>query len=70
MERGMDFFHNVIDWVGGYPYEYATMEHVTDLVCRNGFHRIRGIPAKVPTGCNEFIFKKQPISETVIDRRS
>jgi SAM-dependent methyltransferase len=22
--RGMDFWHNVRDWVGGFPYEYAT----------------------------------------------
>jgi hypothetical protein len=21
---GMDFWHNVRDWVGGFPYEYAT----------------------------------------------
>jgi SAM-dependent methyltransferase len=58
MERGMDFFHNVVDWVGGYPYEYATMKEIMDLVCRQGLHCIRGFSAKVPTGCNEFVFRR------------
>jgi hypothetical protein len=58
MERGMDFFHNVVDWVGGYPYEYATADEIKSLVTRQGFKILRIIPAKVPTGCNEFVFKK------------
>ena len=28
MKRGMDFMHNVIDWVGGYPYEYASVDEM------------------------------------------
>ncbi len=26
MNRGMNFFYNVVDWVGGYPYEYASID--------------------------------------------
>lgn len=58
-ERGMDFFHDVIDWVGGYPYEYASKDEITALVTQKGFQSVRISPAAVPTGCNEFVFKKR-----------
>jgi 2-polyprenyl-3-methyl-5-hydroxy-6-metoxy-1,4-benzoquinol methylase len=59
MERGMDFYYNFVDWVGGYPYEYARMDEVTGhLVCR-GFMLQWQAPAKVPTGCNEQIFMRR-----------
>lgn len=56
--RGMDFYYDLIDWVGGYPYEYASYQEVLDLVKPLGFKCIKFIPAQVPTGCNEFVFKK------------
>lgn len=54
--RGMDFFYNVIDWVGGYPYEYASILEIEDFLSKLGFRCIRKNPAQVPTGCNEFVF--------------
>ena len=56
--RGMDFFFDVVDWVGGYPYEYASCEEFRKLVEPLGFKCIKEIPAEVPTGCNEFVFKR------------
>jgi SAM-dependent methyltransferase len=57
-QRGMDFYFNSIDWVGGYPYEYASVGEIRSFVERKGFTCVRTIPAEVPTGCNQFIFKK------------
>ncbi len=57
-ERGMDFHYDVIDWVGGYPYEYATAEEVQEFAVQSGFTCIRHRASRVPTGCNEFVFKK------------
>jgi 2-polyprenyl-6-hydroxyphenyl methylase/3-demethylubiquinone-9 3-methyltransferase len=57
-ERGMDFFYDVVDWVGGYPYEYASIETIQQHMCQQNFTCIRVIPAQVPTGCNQFVFKK------------
>jgi 2-polyprenyl-6-hydroxyphenyl methylase/3-demethylubiquinone-9 3-methyltransferase len=57
-ERGMDFWYDVIDWIGGYPYEYATPQLVEAFVQAHGFRLRRMIPAQVPTGCNEFVFEK------------
>jgi len=58
MSRGMDFYYNVVDWVGGYPYEYASEIEISDMMANNGFVLVKSVSAKVPTGCNEFIFKK------------
>ncbi|MEP6894539.1 MAG: class I SAM-dependent methyltransferase, partial [Chloroflexota bacterium] len=37
MKRGMDFMHNIIDWVGGYPYEYASIPEITEMLKQLGF---------------------------------
>ena len=57
-ERGMDFRYDVIDWVGGYPYEFASRFEIEAMMTGLGFHLIRFKCARVPTGCNEFVFKK------------
>jgi SAM-dependent methyltransferase len=58
-QRGMDFWYDVIDWLGGYPYEYATPQDIEAFVAARGFTLVRCIPAQVPTGCNEFVFEKK-----------
>lgn len=58
MKRGMDFYHNVVDWVGGYPYEYAGMEELRALVEPLGFACRRQVKSHVPIGCNEFVFQR------------
>ena len=58
MERGMEFYYNVVDWVGGYPYEYASTDEIEQLCRPLGFSVVRVTPAIVPTGCNEFVFRK------------
>lgn len=55
MGRGMDFTHNVVDWLGGYPYEYASIEEMRALLEAEGVAVRRVFPARVPTGCNEFV---------------
>jgi SAM-dependent methyltransferase len=56
--RGMDFMHDIVDWVGGYPYEYASIEEIKTMVAPYGFTCIKEIEANVPTGCNEMVFVK------------
>jgi SAM-dependent methyltransferase len=57
-ERGMDFYFNVVDWVGGYPYEYAGIEELRSKVEPLGFELVRSVAAEVPTGCNQFVFRR------------
>lgn len=55
MQRGMNFMHNIIDWVGGYPYEYSSILEMMETLDQLGFEVLTVRPAAVPTGCNEFI---------------
>jgi 2-polyprenyl-3-methyl-5-hydroxy-6-metoxy-1,4-benzoquinol methylase len=57
-ERGMDFYYDVIDWVGGYPYEYASRREIEQMAAEAGLQPTWFRGARVPTGCNEFIFRK------------
>ncbi len=57
-ERGMDFWYDVIDWIGGYPYEYAAPSEIEAFMKDEGFALRRCVPAQVPTGCNEFVFER------------
>ncbi len=70
-ERGMSIFYDVIDWLGGYPYEFATVEEINSFVEKLNFSlvsnptKLISIPKKIfnrfsfdQTGCNEFVFKK------------
>ena len=57
-ERGMSFYYDIIDWLGGYPYEYARPQDIKKFVESRGFVIKKIILPKTPTGCNEFIFVK------------
>jgi SAM-dependent methyltransferase len=57
-ERGMDFWYDIIDWIGGYPYEYAQPGEVISYMDNLGFRLFNYISARVPTGCNEFVFRR------------
>lgn len=56
--RGMRFYTDIVDWVGGYPYEYASVNEVTDFFENHGFKLTKLIKTKGFTGCNEFVFEK------------
>ena len=60
MHRGMDFYHDVVDWIGGYPYEYATARQVIDFVTEKGFKLKSYLPNKLIVGNNQFVFIKNP----------
>ncbi len=55
MTRGMDFMHNITDWVGGYPYEYASVDGMRKILEGYGFSVLSVRKATVPTGCNEYV---------------
>jgi 2-polyprenyl-6-hydroxyphenyl methylase/3-demethylubiquinone-9 3-methyltransferase len=59
MTRGMDFWFDVVDWVGGFPYEYAATDEIESMLAGLGFYTLSVRPANVPTGCNEFVLKKK-----------
>ena len=60
--RGMDFYYDVVDWIGGYPYEYASIDELNKIISAIGFKNIKIIQAEVPTGCNEFVFRRNDLN--------
>jgi len=56
--RGMSHYYDAIDWLGGYPYEYASIDEIVKYCSQKGFKTVKTIPAPGRTGCNEFTFKK------------
>ena len=56
--RGMTKWRDIIDWVGGYPYEVSTPDEVFDFCRERGFLLTKLKCGRVGLGCNEFVFVK------------
>ena len=56
--RGMSFWRDLVDWVGGYPFEVATPEQIFDFYRKRGFVLARLRTCGGSLGCNEFVFEK------------
>lgn len=56
--RGMSRWRDIIDWVGGYPYEVATPDDVFEFCKSRGFVLTRLNAGRVGLGCNQFVFEK------------
>lgn len=56
--RGMTKWRDIIDWVGGYPYEVSTPDEVFDFCRARGFLLTKLKCGGVGLGCNEFVFVK------------
>jgi 2-polyprenyl-6-hydroxyphenyl methylase/3-demethylubiquinone-9 3-methyltransferase len=57
--RGMSHWRDIVDWVGGYPYEFATPEQIFDFYRERGFRLTKLKCGGVGLGCNEFVFVKE-----------
>lgn len=55
-KRGMSFLHDIIDWVGGYPYEVARPEEVIQLFEDKGF-ALSYLKKSSSYGCSEYVFQ-------------
>jgi 2-polyprenyl-3-methyl-5-hydroxy-6-metoxy-1,4-benzoquinol methylase len=59
--RGMNFVHNVHDWMGGYPYESISSPEVDTLMRRLGLARVHGMATPTTlglfgSGCDEYLY--------------
>jgi 2-polyprenyl-3-methyl-5-hydroxy-6-metoxy-1,4-benzoquinol methylase len=57
--RGMSFFTDLVDWLGGYPFEVAKPEAVLDFFRRAGFELLRLVTVGGRNGNNEFVFARR-----------
>jgi 2-polyprenyl-3-methyl-5-hydroxy-6-metoxy-1,4-benzoquinol methylase len=54
--RGMSLWRDLVDWVGGYPFEVADPGEVFEFFNQRGFHLTR-LKTTHSLGCNEFVFR-------------
>jgi 2-polyprenyl-6-hydroxyphenyl methylase/3-demethylubiquinone-9 3-methyltransferase len=57
-QRGMSRWHDLIDWVGGFPFEVAKPEEIFRFFHRRGFILENLFTAGGGLGCNQFVFRR------------
>ena len=64
-QRGMSFWHDCVDWLGGYPYESAVPAEVQDWAARQGLRpeRVENTERMAAgglfgSGCAEYVFTR------------
>jgi 2-polyprenyl-6-hydroxyphenyl methylase/3-demethylubiquinone-9 3-methyltransferase len=65
--RGMNFDHDVHDWLGGWPYESISPSEVDKFMAELGFARVRQLlvtekqtPSGIfGSGCDEYVYQKR-----------
>jgi 2-polyprenyl-6-hydroxyphenyl methylase/3-demethylubiquinone-9 3-methyltransferase len=59
-ERGMSRWNDLIDWVGGYPFEVASPDAVIRYCEQRGF-RLERAMTTTRLGCNQFAFRRDRV---------
>jgi len=57
-ERGMNFHNDVIDWLGGLPYEFATTDELVNYFSEKGL-LTKKVRSSNNLGCNEILLIKK-----------
>ncbi len=55
--RGMSDWYDLVDWVGGYPFEVASPAAVFAFYQQRGF-TLEQLDTTTGDGCNEYVFKR------------
>ncbi len=57
--RGMSVWYDVVDWLGGWPFEVASPEALFEFYYQRGFDltKLKTVPRG--HGCNEFVFRRR-----------
>jgi SAM-dependent methyltransferase len=56
--RGMSRWRDIVDWIGGYPYEFATPEEICAFYRSRGFELTALETIDGGSGCNQFVFRR------------
>jgi 2-polyprenyl-3-methyl-5-hydroxy-6-metoxy-1,4-benzoquinol methylase len=60
--RGMSPYHDLIDWVGGYPFEVAKPEEIFRFYRQRGLELVDMTTVAGSFGCNQFVFRRRTAS--------
>jgi len=61
--RGMSPWRDIIDWLGGYPFEVAKPEDIVDFFRKRQFILETLTTVGGRQGCNEFVLRRPPTPE-------
>jgi 2-polyprenyl-6-hydroxyphenyl methylase/3-demethylubiquinone-9 3-methyltransferase len=65
--RGMDFEHDVHDWLGGYPYESVTPAAMRAQMAQLGLEPVREFVERrvgvFGSGCDEYVYRRALATE-------
>jgi len=56
--RGMSKYYDLVDWIGGYPFEVAKPEEIFDFYHQRCFSLERLETCRGGLGCNQFVFRR------------
>jgi len=56
--RGMSAHHDMIDWVGGFPFEVAKPEAIFEFYKKRGYQLTKLFTCAGGLGCNQFVFER------------
>lgn len=59
--RGMSAWRDLVDWVGGYPFEVAKPEQIFHFYRDRGFVLQNMVTCGGGLGCNEFVFQRADV---------
>lgn len=57
-QRGMHWWYDLVDWIGGWPFEVALPEDVLRFLRERGFELEDLMTVGGGLGCNEFVFRR------------
>jgi 2-polyprenyl-6-hydroxyphenyl methylase/3-demethylubiquinone-9 3-methyltransferase len=57
-QRGMSYFTDLLDWLGGFPFEVAKPDDVIDSCCSRGFVLTKLKTPRQSKGNNEYVFTR------------
>jgi 2-polyprenyl-3-methyl-5-hydroxy-6-metoxy-1,4-benzoquinol methylase len=60
--RGMSRQTDLVDWIGGYPFEVAKPEEIFDFYRQKGFTLIRMKTLGGGRGCNQYVFLRSEVT--------
>lgn len=67
-ERGMKIWTDIVDWVGGYPFEVAKPEEIFSFFRARGFALLQLKTCAGGQGCCEYVFEKVSTAPGLADQ--
>jgi len=64
--RGMHWWYDFVDWVGGWPFEVARPCEVFRFFHERGFDLVN-METTPGSGCNEYVFRRRLVHQTICE---